>query len=81
MGRSGKEDLERILDDIIIKLDDGGIPENISIIDKIDFSNLSKEDVEILIKKVNYVIEKISEKQKSIVKSVAEKTELKNYRF
>ncbi len=81
MGRSGKEDLERILDDIIIKLDDGGIPENISIIDKIDFSNLSKEDVEILIKKVNYVIEKISEKQKSIVKSLAEKTELKNYRF
>lgn len=81
MGRSGKEDLEKILDNIIIKLDDGEIPENILIIDKLDFSNLSKEDVETLIKKVNYVIDKISEKQKSIVKSVAEKTELKNYRF
>ncbi len=81
MGRSGKEDLEKILDNIIIKLDNGEIPENILIIDKLDFSNLSKEDVETLIKKVNYVIDKISEKQKSIVKSVAEKTELKNYRF
>jgi len=81
MGRSRKEDLEKILNDIIIKLDNGEIPEDISLVDKLDFSNLSKEDLEILIKKVNYVIEKISEKQKSIVRSVAEKMELKNYRF
>ena len=82
MGRDRKEDLEKALDNMLMALESGNIPEDIGIdVDKIDFSSLSKDDIEHLLKKVNYIIETISKKQEKILKSISDKSDLKGYQF
>ncbi len=82
MGRDRKEDLEKALDNMLMALESGNIPEGLGIdVDKIDFSSLSKDDIEHLLKKVNYIIETISKKQEKILKSISDKSDLKGYQF
>ncbi len=81
MGRIRKEDLNRILDSILFQLNEGNEVDISLNVDDIDFSSLSKEEVETLLKKVNFIIEKISEKQTQILNSISDKGDLKNYRF
>ncbi len=80
MGRDRKEDIEKILDRIMVSLENGE-DVNPDILKNIDFSNLSKEKVEILLRKVDRIIEIIKVKQNNIINSISNKTDLKNYRF
>ncbi|NPA52518.1 MAG: hypothetical protein GXO22_06455 [Aquificae bacterium] len=80
MGGNRKKAIEQKLDEILIRLENGEIPKDFSFGD-IDLSSLNKEEVDFLLKKVDYVISKISEKQMEIVKAISDKSNLKEYKF
>ncbi len=80
MGGDRKKDLTTLLDQILIELENGNLPVDFDL-QGIDISSIEKEEAQKLINKIDYVIQKISEKQAEILKSISDKTELKGYRF
>ena len=84
MGGTAIKELKRKLDQIILLLESGDFESASNImgqIQNLDFSRLSKEDIEYLIRSISNLENKVKSKQEDILKAISKKNDMKKYRY